>query len=304
MTANDRSPILYFPVKATPLQMEAGFYPLGRDLGGGTRDQFTFLKDRELECYQQNKLQVESQRHWVTWEWKEESLTALHQQAIEVLVEQQKVALGLAPPPSYSTWKKQVLQENPNDILNEELQTLGNQVYLELTQRVQEDITVLSAGENSALVMGHICTPSFWNPQHVKNASFWSIHQPVPGFPRDERVAQRLVDHIVQRGPFVRFVWTLASDNRLDHHPKHGRLSWSEAELVWYRVERQTTIPLPQHGAIFLIRTYIHPLDRLSEIQRKILRQAIEVMPNDIATYKGLNGLKDQKELLDQIWVE
>jgi hypothetical protein len=149
--------------------------------------------------------------------------------------------------------------------------------------------------------MGHICTPSFWDPRHVKNASFWEIHKPVPDFPRDERVAQRLEEHIARRGPFVRFVWTLSGDDLLDHHPQHPRRPWSQTQEVWYRVERQITIPLEGAGAIFLIRTYVHPLSRLSAEQRATLRVAIELMPREIADYKGLGGVQDSPRLLSMI---
>ena len=148
--------------------------------------------------------------------------------------------------------------------------------------------------------MGHICTPSFWNPSKVKNASFWSIHKPRPGFPRDERVASRLAEHITQKGPLVRFVWTLTADARLDQHPRHPRTSWMDHQELCYRVERQITIALQGMGAIFLIRTYVHPLHSLSTDHRFILRQAVEAMPDE-TKYKGLSMLKSSPHLLNLI---
>jgi dimethylamine monooxygenase subunit A len=305
MRAQDSlTPIIYFPVKPVPLQMEAGFYPLGKDLGGGELDQYCFLKDQDFDHYINNKRRVEKDRHWVNWRLENHHLGAFHHLALETLLRVQTEGLGLPTPSqfeedfsSFTEWSLHRKDERDN----EHYEAWGTQLYYELTMRVQEDITVLANEPYSALVMGHICTPSFWDPRHVKNASFWDIHQPVPGFPRDERVALRLADHIARRGPFVRFVWTLCADDKLDHHPHHPRISWKEADTVWYRVERQITVPLEGKGALFLIRSYVHPLQRLSLAQRHILREAIEVMPHDISTYKGLTGLKARRDLLNQI---
>ena len=48
-------PILYFPVKPSPLQMKADFHPLGKDLGAGQLDQNCFLQDELFEQYLNNK---------------------------------------------------------------------------------------------------------------------------------------------------------------------------------------------------------------------------------------------------------
>ena len=295
-----RRPIIYFPVKATPLQMEAGFNPLGKDLGGGVLDQFCFQKDQEFDRYIENKQCIETDRHWVTWQMNNQSLSDLHHSALKTIISLQEEALALAPPDQWTRFEK--LLQSPKSLGTEDrCKDLGNELYQLLSLRVQEDITVLAHQPESALVMGHICTPSFWDPSHVKNASFWSIHHPVPGFPRDERVADRLSQHISQRGPLVRFVWTLSADDRLDHHPRQQRISWDAAHYIFYRVERQITIPLDGMGAIFLIRTYIHPLSRLSIEQRTTLRTAVEVMPKEISDYKGLTGLKSRLDLLQMM---
>ncbi len=311
-----QAPVLYFPVKASPLQMEAGFYPLGKDLGGGEVDQYCFLKDEQFEQYIMNKRQAESFGHWVTWQSNHEQALngqkeilphsvhaqkqvedydPFHHLALQHLVELQQKDLGLEPPPSFHAWQRELKKKDP---LRIQLREHAQLLYHELSMRVQEDICFLLHKPYSSLIMGHICTPSFWRPEHVKNASFWDIHHPVPGFPRDERVADRLAEHISKKGPFVRFVWTLTTDAKLDQHPRHPRGSWDDAKQVWYRVERQITIPLQGLGAIFLIRCYVHPLSRLSQKQRHILKQAIELMPQEIAEYKGLGGLKASERLL------
>ena len=132
--------------------------------------------------------------------------------------------------------------------------------------------------------------PSFWDPQRIKNASFWEIHKPVPQFPKTEQLAQRLSTFISTKGPFVRFVWTVANDKRLDHHPQGGRTPWQDGQDLWFRVERQVTLPFEGLGALFLIRTYLYPFDQLSPSEVDILYQAIHTMSSPIAEYKGLEA--------------
>jgi hypothetical protein len=55
------------------------------------------------------------------------------------------------------------------------------------------------------------------------------------------------------------------------------------------RVERQTTVPLPEHAAaLFLIRVYLTPFSDLTPEQRATLARALEAMPPHVAAYKGL----------------
>lgn len=295
---------IYFPVKRRPLQMEAGLSPLGHDLGQGARDQNSFLMDEDLDRYLDNKRSVERERHWVTWSLDGQDLTTLHHQAIHELCARQRSSLSLPPPELLSAWDRleamrtSKLEDHP---ASAEQRAIGTSLYQTLAMRVQEDIAVLARSPRSALVMGHVCAPSFWDPARIRDASFWEIHREVPGFPRDERVASRLEDHIATRGPFVRFVWTVCGDDLLDHHPHHPRVPWGEASALWYRVERQVTVPLGGAGSLFLIRTSVHPVEDLTSDQRSTLRAAIEVMPEEVAQYKGLSGLGARLHLLELI---
>jgi hypothetical protein len=100
-----------------------------------------------------------------------------------------------------------------------------------------------------------------------------------------------LVDALVTRGPYVRFVWTVTADAELDHHPEQGRrLAWSAAtERGFLRVERQTTVPLPEvSGCVFLIRTYLYGFEELSSAKREVLAQALQRMPSELLRYKSL----------------
>ena len=92
------------------------------------------------------------------------------------------------------------------------------------------------------------------------------------------------------KGPFVRFVWTVCGDNLLDHHPSTYRPKWDGATGGYLRVERQTTVPL-ENCAVFLIRTYLYPIDELGVNTRILLGTSLKNMPANLAHYKGLTDI-------------
>jgi hypothetical protein len=100
-----------------------------------------------------------------------------------------------------------------------------------------------------------------------------------------------LTSAMTERGPYVRFVWTISADLELDHHPEQGRRAvWSDrTPRGFLRVERQTTVPLRDSAAsVFLIRTYLYGFDELAPDQCRTLSQALSLMPPEIARYKRL----------------
>src|SRR5262249_19156169 len=119
------------------------------------------------------------------------------------------------------------------------------------------------------------------------------LHVPVPGFVDGPAAARSMVEAMVARGPYVRFVWTVCSDLALDHHPEQRPPArWHDltARDAWcLRVERQGTVPLPQvRASLFLIRTYLYPLQTLTSAQQTTLLQALTVVPEVVRAYKGL----------------
>lgn len=162
-----------------------------------------------------------------------------------------------------------------------------------LGRELVEDFAVLRRDETGAdrVVWLHACFPSGWRPEHVIGHSFARIHAPIPAFDAVAKKAGSLVEALVTRGPYVRFVWTVTADDELDHHPEQGRrLAWSDTSARGFlRVERQTTVPLPMvSGCVFLIRTYLYDFAELSPDNRHTLAQALAQMPLEIARYKSL----------------
>ena len=101
-----------------------------------------------------------------------------------------------------------------------------------------------------------------------------------------------MLSAMIDRGPYLRFVWTLCADDLLDHHPdQRARRSWGDAERGWLRIERQVTVGFPAvRASLFLIRTYLRPFDSLESGERSTLRAAIAAMPEALRRYKGILG--------------
>jgi hypothetical protein len=260
-------PARYFPVKETPLRMEAGLKPLTTDLGNGPRDRLHFQIDDERERYLAAKRLVPASRHRV-----------VERDAADRRVHAEVVA-----------WMRATLRrEHADRFAAEQLDSYGA-----IAARVQEDFAVIArAGGAGEAIAVQVSFPSGWRPENIAGASFRAIHGPVPGFAEVDPQAASMVRAMVERGPYVRFVWTVTADDHLDHHPEDGRREpWRRDGGGWLRVERQVTVPFVELDAsLFLIRTYLYPFASLAPEERRTLACALEAMPADVRRYKGLGG--------------
>jgi hypothetical protein len=265
-------PAAYFPVSTTPLAMRAGLHPFGTDFGNGEREAHFFQRDEEAEHYQAAKRAVVDDRHWLSAGTDEHR--AVHAAALAFATKQLHDEHGIT------------LSSAANDVQSQ---------WTEICAVVQEDIAVLHRGvdDDGDVVMLNVCFPSGWRPELLRHASFAAIHGPVPDFAKHPQASRSMVRGMVERGPYVRFVWTVSADDHLDHHPLHGRRARFDdvatPDRLWLRIERQTTVPFADvGGALFLIRTYLRPFASLDDDERRILREALLAMPAEIAAYKGL----------------
>lgn len=261
------APARYFPVKATPLRMEAGLKPLATPFGNGTRDRLFFQVDAERERYLAAKRRVPDSRHVELTRGRADRL--VHERV--------------------RSWMATTLRhEHPAEPWRE-----GFDSYRAFAHQVQEDFAVLAraSGAGQAIAV-YVCFPSGWRPEQIAGRSFREIHAPVPGFAERDAPAESMVRAMVGRGPYVRFVWTICADDELDHHPEQGRRApWREDGPVWLRVERQVTVPFPEVDAsLFLIRTYLYEFASLSANERTTLAAALRAMPPELRRYKGLEG--------------
>ena len=261
----------YFPVTPGPLKMTAGLRRLGTDFGQGTRDQQLFQVDRERPRYLAAKRTAPAARHVISGDDE---------------VAEHARAAGLACMRAALTREAPALLAEANDLRE------ARDPLEALALVVQEDFAILCAGEagEGRMVALDVRFPSGWRPERLAGGSFASIHAPVPDFVDSTAAARSMVEAMVMRGPYVRFVWALCTDTQLDHHPDVRPAStWSDLESWQLRIERQVTVPLPHvRASVFLIRTYLYPWHTLATAQQTTLLSALSVMPRDIRAYKGL----------------
>jgi dimethylamine monooxygenase subunit A len=266
----------FFPVKAEPLRMQPGLFRFGHDFGNGRDDTRHLLRDSSAPDYRAAKrrvLEVDSGRALLGT--GDESRHAVYQAISEWLRQTLHTEHGIELP--------------PRQLSNAEL---VREAYVEIALALQEDFVVLHRGTNgseqAALVC--VCFPSAWRPERIAGRSFLDLHASVPEF---ESVAARsatLVSAMIERGPYVRFVWNVVADSRLDHHPDRSpRAPWTADQPGFLRVERQLSVPFAaQQASLFLIRTYLYPLSELSTEERSTLRSALTLMTEPVRRYKGL----------------
>jgi hypothetical protein len=186
----------------------------------------------------------------------------------------------------------------------------GTEAYTDaldaLACQVQEDLAVTCAAPERGdwLAAYHVCAPSYWAPEEKLGQTFIAIHAPVPGFERINPAAPALVDAMVRKGPWVRFVWGVTGDDRLNHHtePPEGTAPslWRSPAFLperdppfYLRVERQVLLGLPEVGAsLFLIRPYVMRPDEIRADPRLggSLRSALLSMSPASREYKGVDG--------------
>lgn len=247
--------------------MQPGLFRLGTDFGNAEADRLAFPCDSELERYVDEKTRV---------------LGAHPERASSAVVtEPEARALELAARELCAVLGGEGHPAAAGADLNEVARALA------------EDLVILHApsGADDRALWVHACFPSGWRPERVVGRSFLGVHAHIPAFDGVARAATSLVEAMVTRGPYVRFVWTISADDALDHHPEQGsRAAWTSAtSRAFLRVERQTTLPVPEaRAAIFAIRTYVYDFDELSLPQRATLAQALELMPPEIQRYKAL----------------
>ena len=249
--------------------MQPGFHRFGTDFGNGAFD-------RQFFCFDADAPRYLAERARVLAEHPERSASDLRDDDDRAICSAARA------------WLVSTLRtEGRAESRAQDLAVLGRELC--------EDFAVLRlepSGEDR-VVWVQACFPGGWCPEHVVGKSFVQVHGAVPAFGAVAAKASHLVTAMVSRGPYVRFVWTIAADDELDHHPRQGRQKPWRADTMrgFLRVERQVSVPLPSVSAsVFLIRTYLYAFAELSAEQRGQLASALQQMPDDVRRYKRLAG--------------
>ena len=258
----------YFPIERGLYEVAPGLKPLGTrfgDFDNGRLDSVVFQFDESFLAKRQEKLKARTENlakyHGVG------ALTAgVGLAAVKAIVDRLT-----AEWPCYFLWEPvsrvlscqltgELLELGP---AGELLRVHGSSVqppYLNtfdaLACQIPEDCALLQGGDGlGKTAMLHVCSPSHWAPEEKLGLSFLELHGPVPHFERFAKALPAIVDAIVNKGPFVRFVWSFVTDTRLNHHPAppagvdpaiwRGRSFNPAFEVPFYlRIERQTTVPV------------------------------------------------------------
>ncbi|MGV3613908.1 MAG: heme-dependent oxidative N-demethylase subunit alpha family protein [Fimbriimonas sp.] len=312
-------PARYTPWTKGVYEVAPALRPFGTDFGNGEADARVFQLDTELERYQANKrTALRERRGKYVRGWK------LSRDVERAVIEFVVTRLTTEYPELYQAdWEgdARVLESQGRRWVLPSAGPDTDSPALDLLMRlVPEDMAVvrtLSATTDDGkrevsdwIAYLHLCSPSHWAAEEKVGRSFFDTHTPIPAFEKVNAAAPGLVDAMVNKGPFVRFVWGVESDDRLNHHPEpppgHDPAVWDGRDFrggrFWVRTERQVVWGLSQVGAaVFTIRVGFVPdtVVLASEELRTSLIAGIESMSPAALAYKGLaRGREDLLKLL------
>lgn len=132
---------------------------------------------------------------------------------------------------------------------------------------------------------------SGWSPEEKLGQSMAAIHEPVAENQALMKSAMAMSQAMLQKGPFVRYVWTLAGSDALARAPGQDTMtSVTRWEDLWFRSERQITVPLWGQASLFLIRVDVRPLVQMVETpeRRAVLEAALRSMSPEVLAYKSI----------------
>jgi hypothetical protein len=170
-----------------------------------------------------------------------------------------------------------------------------------LALAVQEDLVIMKDdGDAGVSELMHVCFPSHWNPGERVGQSLYGLHQPVANNEQLLKASKNTLQAMVFKGPFIRFVWSFDPTSELSQNPAfhtHGRKKplGDDPSTWFFRVERQTTLPLPDlQRSLFTIRVFVATFASVLDAERKkLMEQSVLSMTDEFLKYKGLLTKKD-----------
>jgi hypothetical protein len=160
-----------------------------------------------------------------------------------------------------------------------------------------------------------VCFPSNWNPAEKLGLDFSAIHAPVADNLLLQAGGKGIVDMAFRQAPMLRHVWLLTPNGDLPQHPETRRTRWEDAvaqaeaagqrliDQVFFRVERQTTMPLPAlRRGVFFIRVMVCPLAAVLQAdpaRAAQLAEALASMSDAVVAYRGMAAVRPR--LIDEL---
>lgn len=316
-SAGLQNPIRYFPLEKGIYEVAPGLRPWGADLGNGESDRLVFQLDSGFAAAIANKAACRRERlskYCVTDPaWTPELEAGVTRFVRERLAHEHPGYFSLSREPAGRQTLAcgltgDRLRFDPDGRYQGQEFVSG---WDALASQVQEDLAVVVRGRGAVqdrLVALHLCSPSHWAAEEKIGNDFRAVHAPIPGVEKMNRAAPQIVQAMIEKGPYVRFVWGFATDERLNHHPEapdgmdpdlwRGRsFSLERPENPFsLRVERQVIWGLPELDAfLFVIRVSFLPGHQIRARAdwRQKLRDALVSMSPESRIYKGLDGSFD-----------
>ena len=171
----------------------------------------------------------------------------------------------------------------------------------------QAGLAALAFAEDFAIVDGQsghvpwlaVCLPSHWAPEEKLGRHFTEVHAPVADNALLLKATEGLMRVVTGADRWERFVWNVSDHPRLHAHPARvdvRRWQHTQAELAWFRSERQTFIPLPAaNQAVFTIHVQVQALAEVldSPARAQLLHDAVASMSDAVLAYRGLDCVRE-----------
>ncbi len=171
----------------------------------------------------------------------------------------------------------------------------------EIALQVQEDFVILKhEADTLRTEYLSVCFPSRWDPREKLGLDFSQIHAPVADNQMLIAAGPSIMTMAFMKQPMLRHVWLIVPSASLPQHPDQNDYSWAKTladpapllPRLFFRVERQTTWPLPQFNrAVFFIRVMMSPLTdvlRIAPTRARELTDALRSMTPAVVAYRGM----------------
>ena len=304
----------YFPPASGRYEMKAGLAPLSTNLGNGEQDGQIFQLDSGFGEYRRVKELARAEKlgkYYQVRDCDPELMATVARFIAGRLVEEHPEKFSLEEGDGEMTLRcgpsGEVLRFD--SAMRRVHGEVGAPLYADpldaLAMQVQEDLTVVCRVDDKDWVCAiHLCCPHTWTAEGKIGMDFVTMHAHVPGMNRIRRSG--MVNVMVEAQGLARFVWSLSTDRRLNHHPEVPPGvdvdSWQEKHFdpadprLFLRVEREVLWGFPEHdAALFALRTSFRDCE---EIRREAelcepLCAAIESMNPEMLAFKGLAESRD-----------
>lgn len=314
----NNQPAFYFPLDNGKYAVAAGLHCLTKDFGNGQIDQKIFQFDKTFSEYRQNKLKCRKEclsKYYQEDNFTPEAKNAISKFLIEHLCKEYPNNFVKTQHNNSIVLKcgltgERLLFNHDYGLTSTEnvhLKVPYTSTLDAIANQLQEDLAVVHLDNNNDYLCAlHLCSPNHWAAEEKIGKHFIDIHSHVPHMEKLNQQSGNLLQALMSKGPYTRFAWGLATDNRLNHHPlapedideQHwpGRNFDINKPELWLRVERQTLSGLPDTNIIlFTIRTYFYNVYDFRNQKMKLeqISSAISSMSSESLIYKGLQQSKN-----------